>query len=350
MIKILSLPSRHPYMSKFHRQGEIVFVNPDTDYFNGYGGFATPEFINSAHPVGSYDAVHIHFSFDELSIEKLRDLLDYFDKINKPIIWTCHNRENQITKNIGGDELQKLLFFRSKAVITLTDGCKSWLINTYGDQKKIETIPSGYIIDPNLIPTFRDDLKNKNKDNFVFLIGDFRTNKEINQSIINFIQCSELISCNLTVLIKPISIYKDSFGELNKRITLFWDIIKSAGNRIKVVSSPEISNQLISQVFCKSHVCLLPYLWGTHSGQIELAKDAGCYPVVSNVGFYKEQSNQIIEFEYSNKPGVFAYNFTEAMIKAYSMSYLKPQTSRRKVEFAKILQTHTDVYKSVLKT
>ncbi|MDP3725729.1 MAG: glycosyltransferase [bacterium] len=337
-------------MSKFHQQGEIVFVNPDSDYFNEYSGSATPEFIDKAHPVDSYDVVHIHFSFDKLTIEKLRGLFDCFDKIKKPVVWTCHGRESQRAKNIGSGELQKLLFSRSKAIITLTDGCKSWLIDTYGGQKKIETIPSGYIIDPDLIQSLKGDLDKKSRDNFVFLIGDFRMNKEINQSIINFIQCSELSGCNLTLLIKPLSIYTDSFRELDKRTTLFWDIIKSAGQRINVISSPEISNRLVAQVFCRSHVCLLPYLWGTHSGQIELAKDAGCYPVVSNVGFYKEQSDQIIEFEYSDKPSVFAYNFTKAMIKARSMPYLKPQTNLRKVEFAKILQKHTDVYKSVLKT
>lgn len=98
MINVLSFPSRHPYMSKFHNSSEINFVNPNTDYFNKIGGEATRGYIEKNHNKSTYDVVHIHFSFDKLTFDELKDLLNYFKSIKKPIIWTCHSRESQREK------------------------------------------------------------------------------------------------------------------------------------------------------------------------------------------------------------------------------------------------------------
>ena len=108
-------------------------------------------------------------------------------------------------------------------------------------------------------------------------------------------------------------------------------------------------DEALAGVFCESHVCMLPYLWGTHSGQVELSRDCGCYPVISNVGFYREQSDQVVEFNYNDDISVFVRNFVTALTKARSMSLLVPNPGLRKYEFKAILQQHLGVYRGVLK-
>lgn len=331
-------------MSKFHQTGEVTFVNPGTDYFNKFGGEANPEFIDKTHSRESYDLVHIHFSFDRLSIFELKNLLDYFEDINKPVVWTCHSRESQRERNIGKGELQMMLYDRSKTIITLTHGCKSWIKDTYGNDKNIEVIPLGCMLNPDTLSLYKRNLDLKKKTNFVYLVGEIRQNKEINLSIKGFIESPELSDCVLTVITKPQSISKD---KLNNRTENFWNIIRLS-SRIKLISLPEISNEVLAEVFCESHVCMLPYLWGTHSGQVELSRDCGCYPVISDVGFYKEQSDQIVEFNYNDNLSIFTNNFIKALIKAKEMPLLVPNPELRKIEFSSILQKHINTYRSIL--
>ena len=336
MIKVLSFPSRHPYTSKFHGSGEILFANPETDYFNKIGGEATPEFISTKHPKDSYDLVHIHFSFDKLSVSELTKLLDYFDYIEKPIIWTCHSRESQREKNVEGGKLQGLLYARSKKIITLTEGCKSWIKNTYGASKDIEVVPLGYMLDPDALPKYKQNLSLKNKTNFVYLLGESRKNKESYFSIKDFLDSPELSGSNLTIILKP-RFASDSTLNLTR-----------SSSRIRLISMDEIPNKILAKTFCESHVCMLPYLWGTHSGQVELCKDCGCYPVISNVGFYREQSEQVFEFDYDENMSDFTKNFIKALVKATKMPLLTPNPEQRKTEFISILQRHNDLYRSAL--
>ncbi|MFH1472922.1 MAG: glycosyltransferase [bacterium] len=348
MIKILSFPSRHPYMAKFHGEGGLEFVNPETDYFNGYGGHANIDYIQKTHPPESYDIVHIHFSFDKLPIHDLESLLNYFKRCRKPIIWTCHSRESQRERHIGGGEYQKLLYTKADQIITLTNGCKDWVKNNLGSEKNISVIPHGYIINPKSVTKYRNDLRKKKEENFIFLAGELRKNKEIIQSIINFLQCDKLIKCKLTVLFKPFAVYSDhDFEIFDERNLKFWNLVNSS-ERINIISLSEISNDLLYSNFLKSHVCLLPYLWGTHSGQIELSRDSMCQVVVSDVGFYKEQNNNIIEYKLSENPSSTATNFTEAMIEAYKRPLSKSLDIDREEEFSKILEEHIKIYKKYL--
>jgi hypothetical protein len=339
MIRILSLPSRHPYMSKFNNKGGITFINPNTDYFNKIGGNTNPIFLDQKHPPDTYDLVHIHFSFDKLSIKELVILFKYFKKNNKPVVWTCHSRVSQREKNIGKGKLQKILYEKSDSIITLTNGCKKWINKNLGTSKSVTVIPHGYILNPEDIGQNSEYLNSKKKENFIYLVGDLRKNKEIFFSIKTFLECEKLRECTLTV------IFKKNIP-LDKRGKDFILLLKS--NRINKICLPELSNELLNKVFCESHVCMLPYLWGTHSGQIELGRDCGCYPVISDVGFYKQQYNKVILFKFDPDLTKFSNNLVKSLIKAYNLPILKADSIFRKKEFKKILKQHTDVYKKLI--
>lgn len=342
MIRVLSLPSRHPYMSKFDGRGEIIFVNPDTDYFNNYGGCASVDFISKTHPPNSYDLVHIHFSFDRLNTTELEKILDYFDSIKKPIIWTVHSLKSQREKNIEKGQLQILLFSRARSIITLTNGCKNYILEHFGKDKDVSVIPHGYIVDPNVLQFFNKNLINKKRLNFIYLVGDLRKNKEICKSIEAFLKEPDLSDCSLTVLYKPIKPERMDDRTLN-----FLKVIDNP-SRVKSICKEEFSNDFLTALFCESYVCFLPYLWGTHSGQVELCRDCGCYPVISNVGFYKEQWNRVIEFKYDDNTSIFADNFVKALIMTKSSPILSTDINFREKEFRDIIKKHESVYNHAL--
>ncbi len=346
-IRVLSLPSRHPYMAKFHNRGKIVFANAETDYFNDIGGNASASYIEQHHPSSSYDVVHIHFSFDRLTPTQLGNLLDYFEEAGKPVVWTCHSRTSQRLRNLWGGQHQSMLYKRAARIVTLTNGCKKWLENSFEYKREdIIVIPHGFIVDPSDIAKYQTLAK---KDQFIYLVGEFRQNKEVIQTILNFLQCSELLDATLLLIFKPINLYSNGFNTtIDENMKFFWELTHD-NPRINIISLPELPNDLIYKHFFESRWCLLPYLWGTHSGQLELCRDSGCSPIISDVGFYAEQWSEISTFAYSDNTNVFARNLTTAMMKArYSPSVIINPLLRNE-EFETILKMTTEIYQSCLR-
>lgn len=344
-IRILSLPSRHPYMSKFN-VGKIGFINPDSDFFSE--GKCYPNYLGQNYPPNSYDIVHIHFSFDRISIKDLRRILKYFKQNNKPIVWTSHSKESQRIKNYGKGVYQKLLFKYSDKIISPTKGCAQWLKLKFGEHRRpISIIPLGFMADPDHVKKFYSTVK-KDRNLFTMLIGDFRENKEFIQPIINFLQCTELKRARLQLIFKPIFIYKKGYSDINLEMMLFYSLLWRP--RIRTLSLPNISNDTLTRAFLASHAIIMWYKWGTHSGQIELAKDCGCHVVASNVGFYKEQWEHVCLWDGSDgKYTEYPYRYTNALIQVYKKSSIKPAGSWRKKEFKKIFRDHTKVYKELLR-
>lgn len=344
-IRVLSFPARHPYMSKFNDGENIIFVNPDTDLFNQH--LYNPKRLDEKYPPLNYDVVHIHFSFDKVPLAEFKIFLEYFRSINKPIVWTVHSLESLRIKDYGNGEYQKLLFDYSDKLISPTEGCKKYLLEKYGQHKKeIDVIPLGYMANPNDIEALKGGNK-KDRNLFTILIGDFRENKEIIQSVVNFLQCSKLENCKLQLIYKPINPYRDEFNNLNEVMINFFKLTQHP--RVTNLSLPNFSNQLLAEAFLKSHAVILPYKWGTHSGQIELARDCGCHVVVTDVGYYREQWDQISVWNISdNKYLEFPNRYTNCLIDVYEKDSLSPVGSSRLNELQMMIIQHVDIYNTLI--
>lgn len=152
------LPSMHPYVSKLAYGNKIIIVNPNSDYFS------LPEFgvqfLEKNHAPNTYDIVHIHFSFDKMDFDKFKDVLMYFKRIGKPIVWTCHSKESQRLLNYHNGEYHKLLYSQADKVLTLTNGCKEWIEKSWGKHlRAIDVIAHGLIAMPEDVRRNISDIK-----------------------------------------------------------------------------------------------------------------------------------------------------------------------------------------------
>lgn len=344
-MRVLSLPARHPYMSKFNTGKDIKFVNPDTDFFEGSQKL-TEEYLDTHYPPSSYDVVHIHFSYDLLSVQKFEKLLRYFKQHKRPIVWTCHNRKSLIKRDLCNGKYERLLFEYSNKIISPTQGCATWLHQHFGEHKSgIEIIPLGFLADPDLVASLASQVP-KDRNLFTILLGDFRGSKEVVSPILNFLHCSALARARLKLIYKPFNL---SVGS-----GINWELIilhfLTQHPRITTFSLPEISNEVIVKAFLESHAIILPYKWGTHSGQIELAKDCGCHIIAPTVGFFYEQWDKICFWNISDgKTEEYPRRYTQSLIAAYRHKSIKPIGKARKREFKHILHKHLKVYREVVK-
>lgn len=336
-MRALMFPSMHPYVSKLSFGDKIIIVNANTDYFS-LPNFGI-EFIETNHPLSSYDVVHIHFSFDKVEFETLKQVLVYFRSNNKPIIWTCHSKESQRKKNYHNGAYQKLLFKYSDKIITLTYGCKKWIESHWGyHSKKIDVIPHGLIAMPSDVVCNTVGIE-KNKKRFTILYGDFRDNKERINAVSEFLNAKQLSDCELHLIYKPFSMSNisnlDELGHFERLID---------NTRCSKYVNTWITNEELIKHFFSSHCIILPYLWGTHSGQIELAKDCGCHIVAHNVGFYKEQWDKTILWgeHCENK------TYLDALMVAYNAPCLSPIGNIRICELNDIIEKHIKIYQELL--
>jgi len=338
------MPSRHPYTSKFDGES-ISFVNPNTDLLSL--DECTPEYLDLHYPNTTYDIVHIHFSFDKISTIELETLLKYFKERKKPTVWTLHSKESQRIRNYGNGEYQKLLFKYADKIISPTEGAATWCENILGKHRRdITVIPLGFMADPRDIDRLQRSNIVKNPKLFTMLVGEFRENKEFIQSVINFLQCSDLADFKLQLIFKPIPLLKAS-GHINHDMALFYTLTQHP--RIEILSKPEITNDEINTAFLRSFAVIIAYKWGTHSGQIEQAKDCGCHIVASDVGFYKEQWEDVCLYKYNEKDSSeTAKNYTNALIEVSKKSLIRPLGMVRWEEHNKIIDQHLKVYNDLL--
>src|SRR3989344_3442519 len=313
-IRVLSFPSMHPYMAKLNDEKNIIYVNPNSDFF--FEGKFEKYFLDANFPISTYNIVHIHFSFDRVPINKFEKLLKYFKERKKPIVWTTHSLESLRKKNLGNGRYQQLLFTYADQLISPTKLAKESVIEIFGKHKKdIPVIPLGYMASPLDVERIGEKIK-KDKNLYTILIGDFRENKEVIQSVINFLKYTALKNTKLQLIYKPINCYENSFGKLNEK--MLWFYIISNNPRVVNISLPFIESDVLTEAFLKSHAVILPYLWGTHSGQVELAKDCGCHIVSSNVGFFSEQWPDIETWDISDgKFEEFPKRYTNALLRVY---------------------------------
>lgn len=342
-IRVLSLPSYHPYNKRFDNQMEIVFTNPDCDFFADEK-FCTPEYLDKHFPQNTYDVVHFHFEYYFIPLEVLEKILQYFKDKGKPIVWTCHDRSSLLEEKADRKH-EKMLFENADAVITLTSGCSRWLHKQFGRHRGgVEVIPHGYIAHPAVVESESKKIK-KDRNLFTMHVGDFRKSKDYVQSIRDFLSCSQLANVRLQIIFRPINIYPDD--EVRYQLETFSTLTNHP--RIIKICMPHIQDDILTRVFLASHAVILPYKWGTHSGQLELARDCGSHVVASDVGFYKEQWDKIFMWNVSDgKKDSHTRQYQQALIEAYNQKPLEPAGYWRKNEFDKIVKRHAKIYNKLI--
>lgn len=344
-LTILHLPSYHPAVSKIFDKKLLKIANPNVNSFEELNTLTMLEFSRK-YPLKSYDVVHVHFEYYLIPVSKFEQLLKYFKKNGKPIVWTWHDKRSLLDRDADYRH-EKLLLKYSDKIITPTNGMREWIESTFGIHKQtIEVIPLGLIATPALVKKIKKTVR-KNKNLFTILVGDFRDSKEYIQSIINFIQSTELENARLQIIFRPVNIYKSLYKDIRWDLIAFNQIIQHP--QIEIFCKISFSDEEIAEAYYKSHAIVLPHKWGDHSAQIELAKDCGCHVIVPNIGFYREQNDKI--WEYKITDGLFSefpIRYVQQLVNAYRSPSLQPMGEKRQREHLEYLNLHYLLYEKVI--
>ncbi|AHY46211.1 Hypothetical Protein RradSPS_0928 [Rubrobacter radiotolerans] len=276
--RVLSYPPVHDYVDRLHEESARL-VHRDEGWPR-LERFYNPDWL--AANASGWDLAHLHFTWEQHGPERLRAVLDAHERAGKPVVWTAHDLRNPHTPRAGEDEAYlKLLARRADAVVTLTAGAAAEVCSRYGRSALV--IGHGPLLDSSSAGRLRGlrerrVSERKGPARVLLLAKSFRRNLDWRT---------------------PLRVASDLEG----RVVL--DVVAhrrapEVGELLETVRGTEnVSVELRRGPLDFGELCrrlaladalLLPYLWGTHSGLLELSTDLGTPVVAASVGYLAEQA------------------------------------------------------------
>jgi glycosyltransferase involved in cell wall biosynthesis len=358
IVRVLHLPFRTPYVQKLVApsihvvngsclpDGEVV---PDDVTFEWLAGRDSFDF---------FDVLHIHF-FEFSPVEVINAVLEKCVYKKRRVVATIHDLSPMFndSKEAFENKLRKICS-ACAGIIALTEGSANKLIeivNLQGIEARLSVIPHGFVLDPG----HRLWGKGRPCSHTVVyaLYGSFRPNRDTYTLLLNWVYGLQEFDVQLKILCRPLS--PCDLESQSLMLNEVFGLIESNNSRVRIAMRPFPTDEEVVEFLAECDVLIMPYRWGTHSGQLELAFDLNLIPVIADNGYYAEQWQQSsphvpepLWFNWSDGK-IYSYGsrLLEVLIAAHSRirsgQHVRADESYRRhrlSEHARILQAHLNVY------
>jgi hypothetical protein len=282
-IKVVHAPARTPYARKL-TSGQVQIVN-DSAVLNGselVPRDMSLRWLWEHRPFTWFDVLHLHhIEFDDIS--DIKAVLSECARTHKRVVFTAHDIDPIFGR--GLDYHRKLSVFVDRRVpfVCLTEGSRAEVHRRFGPRVSTVTIPHGYVVAPSAVP--RLPVRTRNQVRFL-LFGSLRANRDIETVLCNWRFGRNQQDTFLSVLLRAPS--RINLLDEHDRWTLL-SAMAAAEPRLRVEIAPFPSDNEVAETAASCGGLLLPYRWGSHSGQLELAFDLGLMPIASAVGYLRDQ-------------------------------------------------------------
>lgn len=350
-IKVVHVPCITPYAKKIYSDN-ITIINGKTIRLNQKVPMRlTLEWVLSNQPLVWFDVLHLHhIEFEDL--KNLEKMLDLCERYNKGVIYTVHDVKPIFESNTSYSSKVKLLAEGDTQFVGLTRSSLRDLRLHYDFEGTY--IPHGYVLSPNQWEIINRKRKMSTRSNFL-IFGSLRANRELLSVLISWRFSPALQASSMQVLLRAPS--PRSFEE-DKEIWFHLNLL-AADERMQLFVHPFPSDEEIAQKVATADYLIIPYKWGSHSGQLELALDCNTVPIITDVGYYEEQvsvfsDNASIPLWVDWSDGEiyqYGYRMLKALEKAWSSKKKAKVSSIRRdfrefriEEHNRLLAEYRDVY------
>jgi hypothetical protein len=187
-----------------------------------------------------------------------------------------------------GEFARRLAQLRGAGVrfATLTASCRAALASRYGlPEDEVEVVPHGNVL------SFDSPLWEASpaprEGPFTFTLhGGFRPNKRLFDVAVSFALAPSLSGARLKILTRAFALHETAG---NQDLRAVMDLALRT-DRISLSTAARIPDAEIARFVAQGDAMVLPYVWGSHSGQIELAHDLGMAVVATDTGHYRAQA------------------------------------------------------------
>jgi glycosyltransferase involved in cell wall biosynthesis len=284
---VAHLPARTPYARKL-AGGSLVIVNNTT---TTHAGLVPQDmsfrWLRDQPSFDFFDVLHVH-SLELAADDDIEAVLDRCDREGKQVVCTIHDVTPMFNpdQDVYARQLRGLAD-RKIALITLTEGAAGVLRQALGDQQHVTVLPHGHVL-PLHDPRWQSPPRRSEpgRPTRFAMYGGFRPNRRMFPVVVNLLFGNLGDPATISILTRAVSpVELDTNRDLGSVV----NAALARPEQVNLRLSPFPSDHEIADFLLAADVLVLPYLWGTHSGQLELAFDLGIVPVVANVGYLREQ-------------------------------------------------------------
>lgn len=349
-LRVVHLPARTPYVRKI--------ASPEFSILNGVGtahgvvpDAVTAQWLLDRRPLDWFDVLHLHHvEFDDLPV--LERLLAACADSAVLVVYTAHDVSPMFCTADDFSARLALLASAKVAWIGLTEGSVSALGNRLGNLPQVTVIPHGYVVPPDEV-TGKVRARGNCAPQYL-LYGALRRNRDHLATIANWSLSITDPDVRLSILLRALSPVDFERHDVPALLA-----ITKSDTRIHTTMRAYPSDGEIVAAGLQADALLLPYLFGSHSGQLELAFDLNLTPICSSVGFLKEQHRMHrglvgvpIWFDWAEgHPFLFGEKFVAALETAHPRLVHGPRKDPgpdfldyRREEHRGFLAAHAEIY------
>ncbi|MBV2365330.1 hypothetical protein ACFPZ0_14010 [Streptomonospora nanhaiensis] len=358
-LRVVHLPARTPYVRKLRAAGFRTVNGTDA------AGAVVPVDVSAAwlldhRPFTWFDVLHLHhIEFEDPA--DLERLLDACGAARTRVVCTAHDLRAMFGDDSGLHKRLRVVDAAGAAWICLTRGSRTELGGILGREVEAAVIPHGYVVDPDSLGAGPPPRANP-APRFL-LYGSMRANRDQLAALLNWSLSTTDPDSRLELLVRGLSPV-----ELRASDGVVLRLLDAARADRRVITTmrPYPTDREVVEAALAADALLLPYLWATHSGQLELAFDLGMLAVASSVGHLPEQAERhrglVAEpewFDWTNgNPYTFGERFVAALDRAHQRVAAGSAAARsdeprplnrdfidyRRTEHQQILAAHQRVY------
>lgn len=275
MRRVLSYPPRHDYVDRLH--GAAARLVHRDEPWPELPNYYDPRWLRGHRD--DWDIVHMHFTWEQYAPDLVGAVLATHQEADKPIVWTAHDLRNPHTRGEEADAIYlEMLAERADRVLTLTVGAAGEIARRFGRQAQV--VPHGPLLDPDDAERWRSNIRagRRGTTRALLHLRDVRANVDWRTPIRVVAELARGgVPIELSVLVA---------AEAGQRS----EIEAAATDGVAVLPHGRLSLDELCGRLALADVLVLPYVWGTHSGMVELATDIGLSVIVGDVGYISEQA------------------------------------------------------------
>ena len=285
-VRVLHLPCDLPYTQKLSSPVIHVINGTRLADESEVPWKVTFDWLCAREDLTFFEVLHIHF-FEGTPLETLHRALDKCLSGGRRIIFTVHETAPMFPRHRPAYQAGlDTICAAAHRVITLTRGGAAALLTRVPCvEGRLVVIPHGFVLDPDAPAWGRAGSGGPRVE--YALYGAFRPNRDTYTLLLNWYFGLLHHRARLNILSRAIA--PRDLQDPALHLPQIMAFLQGASERIRVVMAPHPTDEQVVDFLSRCDVLLMPYTWGSHSGQLELAFDLGLLPVISDVGFYAEQ-------------------------------------------------------------
>ncbi|WP_200865632.1 hypothetical protein [Streptomyces viridochromogenes] len=325
-MRVVHLPARTPYAWKLQSRDFHILNGTEIP-----GGDTVPAAVTAAWllehgPLTWLDVLHLHhIDFEDLPT--LERLLDECLSHGVNVVFTAHDSRPMVGNAEDFAARLRMLHSAEVSWVCLTEGSVTALAEVLGERPQAAVIPHGYVAAPESLAGLERESSSSAARYLMF--GASRASRDQLSTMANWSLGITDPRSTLHILLRAFS--PADFADGGRAPLLLETARRDP--RIRLTMRPYPKDEEVVRAGLASDSLLLPYLWGSHSGQLELAFDLNLLPVCSLTGHLPEQYEQhkgLVEepewFDWSQgHPKLFGEKFLTALEKAAVRLDTKPR-------------------------